>query len=40
MNNALMALGVIDQPLPLARNAGRLGVVLGMVHYLVPLRRV
>ena len=34
VNSALMALGVIDQPLPLARN--ELGVVLGMVHYLVP----
>lgn len=34
VNSALMALGVIDQPLPLARN--EFGVVLGMVHYLVP----
>lgn len=34
VNSALMALGVIDSPLPLARN--EFGVVLGMVHYLVP----
>ncbi|WP_395711522.1 ABC transporter permease [Reyranella sp.] len=34
VNSALMTLGVIDSPLPLARN--EFGVVLGMVHYLVP----
>jgi putative spermidine/putrescine transport system permease protein len=34
VNTALMAWGVIDAPLPLVRN--ELGVVIGMVHYMVP----
>ena len=34
VNTALMGMGLIDAPLPLARN--EFGVVLGMVHYLIP----
>jgi putative spermidine/putrescine transport system permease protein len=34
VNTVLMSLGVIDAPLPLVRN--ELGVVIGMVHYLIP----
>lgn len=34
VNSALIGLGVIDTPLPLVRN--EFGVVLGMVHYLIP----
>jgi putative spermidine/putrescine transport system permease protein len=34
VNTALMQAGLIDQPLPLVRN--ELGVVIGMVHYLIP----
>ena len=34
VNTALMAWGVIDAPLALVRN--ELGVVIGMVHYMVP----
>jgi len=34
VNTALMAWGVIDAPLPLVRN--ELGVVIGMVHSMVP----
>ncbi|MQT11443.1 ABC transporter permease [Segnochrobactrum spirostomi] len=34
INNALIGLGVIDQPLPLVYN--EFAVVIGMVHYMVP----
>jgi putative spermidine/putrescine transport system permease protein len=34
VNQALMSLGLIDQPLQLVRN--ELGVVVGMVHYMLP----
>lgn len=34
VNNTLMALGVVDQPLDLINN--RLAVVIGMVHYCLP----
>ncbi|QCI66107.1 ABC transporter permease [Phreatobacter stygius] len=34
VNSALMALGVIDKPLALLRN--EIGVLIGMVHYMVP----
>jgi putative spermidine/putrescine transport system permease protein len=34
VNSTLMSLGVIDAPLPLVRN--EFGVVIGMVHYLIP----
>ena len=34
MNTALMDLGVIAAPLPLVRN--EFGVMLGMVHYMIP----
>ncbi|MCA0304779.1 MAG: ABC transporter permease [Proteobacteria bacterium] len=34
VNTALMQLGAIDAPLPLIRN--EFGVVLGMVHYMIP----
>ncbi|HEX2887736.1 ABC transporter permease [Vineibacter terrae] len=34
VNTALMGMGLIDAPLPLVRN--ELGVVIGMVHYLIP----
>jgi putative spermidine/putrescine transport system permease protein len=34
VNSALMDLGVLSSPLPLVRN--EFGVVLGMVHYMVP----
>ena len=34
VNTALMQMGVIDAPLPLIRN--EFGVVLGMVHYMIP----
>ena len=34
INSALMALGLIDAPLPLVRN--EFGVIIGMVHYLIP----
>ena len=34
INTALMGLGLISEPLPLVRN--ELGVVIGMVHYLIP----
>lgn len=34
VNQTLLALGVIDDPLPLVRN--ELGVVIGMVHYMLP----
>ena len=34
LNSALMALGVIGSPLELANN--RIGVVIGMVHYMMP----
>jgi putative spermidine/putrescine transport system permease protein len=35
VNTGLQALGVIDQPLRLVRN--ELGVIIGMVHYMVPV---
>jgi len=34
INTALMAMGVISQPLALVRN--EVGVVIGMVHYMIP----
>lgn len=34
LNEALMGLGLIDQPLQLVRND--LGVIIGMVHYMLP----
>jgi putative spermidine/putrescine transport system permease protein len=34
VNTALMGMGVIDAPLPLVRN--EFGVIIGMVHYLIP----
>jgi putative spermidine/putrescine transport system permease protein len=34
VNSALMALGVTDEPLTLVRN--EVGVVIGMVHYMLP----
>jgi len=34
INTALMQLGLISEPLPLVRN--EFGVVLGMVHYMIP----
>lgn len=34
VNSALMALGLIDRPLALLRN--EIGVLIGMVHYMVP----
>lgn len=34
VNNALMAMGLIREPLALVRN--EVGVVIGMVHYMVP----
>lgn len=34
VNTGLMGLGLIDTPLPLVRN--ELGVVIGMVHYMIP----
>jgi putative spermidine/putrescine transport system permease protein len=34
LNNWLMNAGLIDAPLPLIRN--ELGVVIGMVHYMIP----
>jgi putative spermidine/putrescine transport system permease protein len=34
VNTALLELGLIKQPLPLTRN--EFGVILGMVHYLIP----
>ncbi|MBN8940755.1 MAG: ABC transporter permease [Rhizobiales bacterium] len=34
INNALMGLGLIDSPLQLVRN--ELGVMIGMVHYMLP----
>ncbi len=34
VNTALMSLGVIDSPLQLVRN--ELGVMIGMVHYMLP----
>lgn len=34
VNNALLGMGLVSEPLPLARN--ELGVVIGMVHYMVP----
>lgn len=34
VNTALMSWGVIDSPLPLVRN--ELGVLIGMVHFMVP----
>lgn len=35
INEALLAVGIIDSPLQLIRN--HLGVVIGMVHYLLPM---
>jgi putative spermidine/putrescine transport system permease protein len=35
VNNALMSLGVIDEPLALMWN--EIGVTIGMVHYMLPL---
>ena len=35
VNNALIGAGVIDAPLPLIWN--ELGIVIGMVHYMLPL---
>ena len=37
INQALLGWGLIAQPLALVRN--ELGVVIGMVHYMVPVRR-
>jgi putative spermidine/putrescine transport system permease protein len=34
INTALLQMGVIAEPLPLIRN--ELGVILGMVHYMIP----
>lgn len=34
VNGILISLGVVDQPIPFIRN--ELGVVIGMVHYMVP----
>lgn len=34
INSSLMGIGVIDAPLPLVRN--EFGVILGMVHYMIP----
>jgi len=34
VNSALLALGVVDRPLPMSRN--ELGVLIGMVHVMVP----
>ena len=34
VNDALLAIGAIERPLPLIRN--ELGVVIGMVHYMIP----
>jgi putative spermidine/putrescine transport system permease protein len=34
VNSSLMGLGLIDGPLPLVRN--EFGVILGMVHYMIP----
>ncbi|MBK5928634.1 ABC transporter permease [Rhodobaculum claviforme] len=35
VNQALIAIGLIDRPLPLLRN--ELGVIIGMVHFMLPL---
>jgi putative spermidine/putrescine transport system permease protein len=35
LNTALMALGVIEQPMSLVRN--EIGVLIGMAHYMVPI---
>ncbi|MFO7484309.1 ABC transporter permease [Oceanibaculum nanhaiense] len=35
VNQGLMALGLISEPLPLVRN--EFGVILGMVHFMLPL---
>jgi len=35
VNEGLMALGIIDQPLRLVRN--EIGVLIGMVHFMLPL---
>jgi putative spermidine/putrescine transport system permease protein len=35
LNSALLSLGVIDQPLRLVRN--EIGVLIGMVHYMLPI---
>lgn len=35
VNTAFLSLGLIDQPLRLVRN--ELGVIIGMVHYMVPV---
>jgi putative spermidine/putrescine transport system permease protein len=35
VNNALIGMGVIDEPLPLMWN--EVGVTIGMVHYMLPL---
>lgn len=34
VNNSLLSMGVIADPLPLTRN--ELGVLIGMVHYMIP----
>jgi putative spermidine/putrescine transport system permease protein len=34
LNNGLISAGLIDQPLPFVRN--ELGVLIGMVHYMIP----
>lgn len=34
INSALMSIGVIDRPLALVRN--EIGVIIGMVHYMMP----
>lgn len=34
VNDTLMSLGLIDQPLSLVRN--ELGVIIGMIHYMLP----
>lgn len=34
LNEALIAIGMIDSPIPFIRN--QLGVVIGMVHYMIP----
>jgi putative spermidine/putrescine transport system permease protein len=35
LNTALLSLGVVDQPLRLVRN--EIGVLIGMVHYMLPI---
>ncbi|WP_342639974.1 ABC transporter permease [Rhodoligotrophos ferricapiens] len=34
LNSALLASGLIDSPIPLVRN--ELGVIIGMIHYMLP----